>query len=105
MFLRGRDCLRVCCATDKEYRAIYLLLQANGLQFHTFTNEKAAQVQVIIHSLDEESDPDEVADELHQLGFPIKESIRLFTAHGPRRKLPLIRVIIIKGDWLSDCWD
>ena len=79
MSLRGRDSLRVSCATDDEYRAVYLFLQANGLQFHTFSYEKAAHVRLIIRGLDEETEPDEVADELRQLGFPIKECIRLYT--------------------------
>ena len=90
--------LRVCCATDEEYRAVCLFLQANGLQFHTFTNEKAAHVRLIMRGLGEDSDPDEVTDELRQLGFPIKECIRLYTAHEPKRKLPLLLVIIIKGE-------
>ena len=94
---QGRDSLRVSCATDDEYRAVYLFLQANGLQFHTFSYEKAAHVRLIIRGLDEETEPDEVADELRQLGFPIKECIRLYTTYGPRRKLPLLRVILLKG--------
>ena len=39
-----------------------------------------------------------MADELRQLGFPIKECIRLYTSYGPRRKLPLLRVILLKGE-------
>ena len=83
MSLHGIDSLRICCAMDDEYRAVYLFLQANGLQFHTFTNEKAAHIQLIICGLDEDTDPNEVADELRQLGIPVKDYIRLYTAYGP----------------------
>ena len=64
MSLRGRDILGICCVTDKDYRTVFLFLKANGLQFHTFTNEKAAHIRLIIKGLDEESEPDEVANML-----------------------------------------
>ena len=78
--------------------AVYLFLQDIGLQFLTYTNEKAAHVRLIIRGLGVESEPDEVGDEIRQLGFPIKECIPLFTTHGPRQKLPLLRVIVQKGE-------
>ena len=85
--------MSVCCATVEECRTVYIFLQANALQFHTFTKEEGTR-QASNLRRDVESDPDEVADKFHQLGFPAKECIRLFTTYGPRRKLPLLRMIM-----------
>lgn len=40
---------------------------------------------------------------LRELGFTVREAIRLYTVYGARRPLPLIRVTVPKGedvDWL-----
>lgn len=65
--LRGRDILRVCCGMDDEHKAVYLFLQAKGLQ----CNEMMAHVRLITRGLDADTDTEEMAEELCQLGFPI----------------------------------
>ena len=40
----------------EEYLAVYLFLQANGLQFYTFTNEKLTHIKLVILGLDRASD-------------------------------------------------
>lgn len=89
MSLRGRHILRVFCAADDEYRAVYFSFRPMAYNFIFILMRK--RLTLGIRGLDVESDPDEVADELRQLGS-------LFTTYGPRRKLLLLRVIMQKGE-------
>lgn len=72
---------------DAEYGAILTLLKQNGLQHHSFSNEKLANARLVIRGLDAQSNPDAVLDELRKLEFPIKEAIRLHTILAPREEL------------------
>lgn len=73
--LSRRNILHVSCATETEHAAVVERVRKNGLQFYTLSNEKAAHA---IRSLDMFSDPAELVDELCELGFRIKETIRLY---------------------------
>ena len=95
--LSGRNTLRVGCATEAEHVAVTAFLRQNGLQYHTFSNQKSSQARLVIRGLDLYSDPAEVAEELRELGYPISEAIRLHTLRGPRKPLALIRVTLPKG--------
>lgn len=96
--LRAGDSVNIGCREDDEYRRVVLYLQTRGIEFHTFSNEKAFHARLVIRGLDVYSDPAEVADMLRELGYPVKDAIRLYTVRGVRRPLPLIRVVLPRGD-------
>lgn len=82
---------------DAEYAIVLTMLKHNGLQLHSFSNEESAHIRLVIRGLDVASNPDEVVDELCELGYLINEAIRLHMISSPRHLLPLIRITLRKG--------
>ena len=63
-------------------------------RYHTFSPKHVKPLSLVLRGLDVESPLEEILDELRELGYPVRAVRRVFTPAGPRRPIPLVRILV-----------
>ena len=96
--LLGGDTVKVVVRRIEDHRLVEAFLQANNLQYHTFSLKRVKPLSVILRGLDAHTDPQEILLELREIGYPVQAIFRLFTNSENRVPLPLVRLHLEKGE-------
>ena len=96
--LLASETVRVTCCSASEHFGVVQWLERESFQFHTYTLNRTKPVALVLRGLDIQADPQVVLDELRDAGYKVVGASRLYTTYGSRRPLPLIRLLVEKGD-------
>lgn len=73
-------------------------LYANNMLYHTFSIRRAKRGGLVLRGLVISACPEEVLDVLRAQGFAVVSACRLHTTIDPRKPLPLIRLLVERGE-------
>lgn len=89
--LLANKTVRVACDMASEHHQVTAWIDKAG--YHTYSLGRLNPMTLVLRSLDIQSDPQIVADELHFEGFPVVSANRLYINVGPRKSLSLTLLV------------
>nr|CAD7438644.1 unnamed protein product [Timema bartmani] len=98
------DRVRLQCGSEEDYRALQKFLPSLGIQHWSYELGRERLVRVVVKGLLTRTSPDDIQEELAEMGFPVKSVSQMLSQWkrdqrtGERQRLPNFVVSLTPGE-------
>nr|CAD7434834.1 unnamed protein product [Timema monikensis] len=98
------DRVRLQCGSEEDYRALLKFLPSLGIQHWSYELGRERLVRVVVKGLLTRTNPDDIQEELVEMGFPVKSITQMLSQWkrdqktGERQRLPNFVVSLTPGE-------